>query len=191
MPRGRPASYMYKPTHGQPVDSMPNTLDPDQFERLVRRHAAALALFASQWTNAAEDCVQEAFWELYRQAELPERIVPWLYRVVRNRAISMVRSTDRRRRHERQAAEQADEWFIAPQPAEFSASELGEALAGLDEECREVLVARIWGGLSLAEAAEALGCSASSVHRRYAKGLKQLRERLGLKWLTKNDSTTT
>ncbi len=74
-------------------------MDPELLERLLDEHEAALQLYAAQWTDAPEDSVQEALLKLVRQETLPQQIVPWLYRVVRNQALSMARSARRRRRH--------------------------------------------------------------------------------------------
>ena len=65
---------------------------PERLAELLDAHAAALELFAAQWTQAPADAVQEAFVELARQPELPRNIVAWLYRVVRNRALSEARA---------------------------------------------------------------------------------------------------
>ncbi len=49
----------------------------------------------------------------------------------------------------------------------------------LPAEQREVIVARLWGGLTLDEIAVMVGCSVSSAHRRFEAGIAVLRERLG------------
>ena len=63
-------------------------IGPDILGRLFDEHARALLLFARQSCDAPEDIVQDAFASLARQKLIPERVVPWLYRVVRNGAIS-------------------------------------------------------------------------------------------------------
>jgi len=68
--------------------------------RLLDQHTAALVLYARQWCDAPEDVVQEAFLALLREPAVPENVVGWLYRVVRNRAINASRSSGRRQRHE-------------------------------------------------------------------------------------------
>ena len=158
-------------------------MDPDEFIRLVDRHAAALELFAAQWTVAPGDVVQEAFWQLCRQDPPPERVVPWLYRVVRNGAISAARSESRRRRHEATAARLAGSWFEPGLEAAFDAATATAALQELPEQEREVIIAHVWGGLSFAEIADAFETSSSTAHRRYEAGLAALRERLGVTWL--------
>jgi DNA-directed RNA polymerase specialized sigma24 family protein len=49
-------------------------------------------------------------------------------------------------------------------------------------EQREVVVARIWGGLTFEELAHLVGCSLPTAHRRYQAGLVALRERLKGPW---------
>jgi hypothetical protein len=65
-----------------------NSVTPELLGCLLDEHGGALALYAVQWTDAADDCVQEALIELARQPAVPASPVGWLYRVVRNRAIS-------------------------------------------------------------------------------------------------------
>jgi DNA-directed RNA polymerase specialized sigma24 family protein len=47
---------------------------------------------------------------------------------------------------------------------------------------REVIVARIWGGLTFDEIAQLVGCSLPTAHRRYQTGLTELRTRLDGQW---------
>jgi RNA polymerase sigma-70 factor (ECF subfamily) len=52
-------------------------------------------------------------------------------------------------------------------------------LERLPEEEREVIVARLWGGMTLEQIAAAFDCSVSSAHRRYEAGIAELRQILG------------
>jgi DNA-directed RNA polymerase specialized sigma24 family protein len=61
-------------------------IGPEQLGRFFDEHARALTLYARQWSDAPEDVVQDAFVSLARQWSVPDRVVPWLYRVVRNAA---------------------------------------------------------------------------------------------------------
>lgn len=145
---------------------------------LLDEHGGALELFAAQWSDAPEDCVQEAFVELARQREAPRNTTAWLYRVVRNRAIARARAAERRRRHERFAASLAPAWSSPTDEPTITAAELAEALDNLDESLREVVVARTWGGLSFEQIGEVVGASTSAAHRRYEAGLAELRRLL-------------
>ena len=143
-------------------------------------HAPALVLYARQWCSAAEDVVQEAFVKLIAQSKTPERIVPWLYRVVRNAAISSSRAANRRRRHETAAAAEMPGWFVPTDGVELDADVAAAAFQTAPVEEREIIVADLWGGLTFGEIAELVGCSSSTAHRRYLAGVSALRERLGV-----------
>src|SRR4051794_32392411 len=84
-------------------------LDPETLGRLYRRHAPALRLFARQWPGD-EDFVHDAFLALARQIPPPERVLPWLYRVVRNAALAACRADARRQKREA-AAGVPEAWF--------------------------------------------------------------------------------
>jgi RNA polymerase sigma factor (sigma-70 family) len=168
----------------------PRRASPEYLAALLARHGSALELFARQFTTAPEDCVQEAFIELALQPQLPSNVLAWLYRVVRNRALNMARSQRRRRKREiATVQDDPDVWFRQEPNSELDAEQLTEALSALDEELREVVVARIWGGLSFEEIADIVETSISSAHRRFHSGLDGLRERLGLSWLVRKGST--
>jgi RNA polymerase sigma factor (sigma-70 family) len=151
---------------------------------MLDEHGGALELFAAQWTDSPEDCVQEAFVELARQPAPPRNPAAWLYRVVRNRAIGRARSAERRRRHERLAASLVPAWSNPADEPSVTGAELATALEALDESIREVIVARTWGGLSFEQIADVVGVSTSAAHRRYEAGLSALRQALGVVWNT-------
>lgn len=153
----------------------------EQLTTILRDHVAVLELFASQWTTSAEDVVQEALIEFVRQSQRPSRPIPWLYRVVRNLAIRDYRKRTTRTRHEEEAGLQRYR-LIGSAELQISAEDLMQAMEALESEKREVIVARIWGGLTLEEIGEVVGCSASTAYRRYEEGLVQLRERLAVSW---------
>jgi RNA polymerase sigma-70 factor (ECF subfamily) len=154
-------------------------MDAATFGRLIDRYAPALVLYARQWCAAPEDVVQEAFLALMARASVPDPIAPWLFRVVRNRAISAARAERRRRRREQDVGSRRVPWF-RPDPAEeLDAVALRDALALLPTEQREVIVAHVWGGLTFEQAGALAGCSTSMAYRRYIAGVEALRARLG------------
>jgi RNA polymerase sigma factor (sigma-70 family) len=153
-------------------------MDPTVLGQLVDEHAAALELYARQWCAAPEDVVQEAFLKLVTQGRTPRNVVPWLFRVVRNQAISVLRSAQRRRKHESRAAGRRPQQLFAGGPARLDVEDASRVLQTLAEEQREVITLHLWGGLTFAEIAEVVDSSASTVHRWYLAGLTHLRERL-------------
>ena len=112
-------------------------IDPERLGRLFDDHAGSLVLFARQWCNAPDDIVQDAFMALARQSVVPERVVPWLYRVVRNGAIAAARQTGRRRRREARAANteavNSAPWFAITDD-HIDAARASQLLADLDGE---------------------------------------------------------
>ncbi|HVA49092.1 MAG TPA: sigma-70 family RNA polymerase sigma factor [Pirellulales bacterium] len=151
---------------------------PELLGRVLDEHGPALVLYARQWCSSPEDVVQEALIQLARQRQAPEKLLPWLYRVVRNGAIGAARGARRRRKHETVAAQRADDCFEPAEGDRLDAAEAARCLATLPVEQREVIVARLWGGLSFQEIGDLIGTSSSSAHRWYEAGLEALRERL-------------
>ncbi len=145
---------------------------------LLDRLGGPLQLYARQWCSAPEDVVQEALVELAGQRDWPDNPRAWLFRVVRNRAISQARATQARRRHEDAAAVQAGEWFVRRQRLQGELESAAEALAGLPLELREVVVAHFWGGLTFAEIGKLTHTSRSTAHRRFEAAILTLRERM-------------
>jgi RNA polymerase sigma factor (sigma-70 family) len=144
---------------------------------LIDTHAAALVLCARQWCAEPEDVVQEAFAKLAGQPSPPNDAAAWLYRVVRNGAIDAGKKARRRRQRE-SSASRPERWFVEQEIEGLDAKVATAALEQLDGELREVIVARLWGGLSFEQIAKVVGCSASSAFRRYAAGIEQLRKEL-------------
>src|SRR5262249_12845296 len=127
-------------------------IDPITLGRLYRQHAPALRLYARQWSDSAEDLVQDAFVRLAQQAPPPERVLAWLYRVIRNQALTNYRSSARRRSRELSRAA----WFRVSEDS-LDAQEATRLLTELSLEMREVIVAKLWGGLTFAEISELVG----------------------------------
>jgi DNA-directed RNA polymerase specialized sigma24 family protein len=64
----------------------------------------------------------------------------------------------------------------------IDADHAARLLAELDLETREVIVARLWGGLTFVEIARLQGCPLTTAHRRYQTGLARLHERIERPW---------
>jgi RNA polymerase sigma factor (sigma-70 family) len=154
---------------------------PEELGRLYREHAPALRLYVRQWPAGDEDHVQDAFIKLARQSSAPEKVLPWLYRVVRNAAWQAGRGWLRRRRREGQSS--AEEAWFAAADDRIDGQHATRLLAELPLEQREVVVARIWGGLTFDDVAELTGCSLPTAHRRYQAGLAALREKMEGRWI--------
>jgi RNA polymerase sigma-70 factor (ECF subfamily) len=155
-------------------------VDDKLLGRLLDEHAPALVLYARTWCDTPQDVVQDAFVQLVRQPQTPQCALAWLYQVVRNRAISVSRSAQRRRKHEGRSAAEAATWFAPAEDRRLDAQAAAEALAALPLEQRETVVAKLWGGLSFDQIAVLTQTSSSTAHRRYQAALSVLRERLGV-----------
>jgi RNA polymerase sigma factor (sigma-70 family) len=161
-------------------------IEPEILARLFDRHAPALALYARQWCDLPEDVVQDAFIKLAGLRAQPERVLPWLFRVVRNAAINVGRN-DRNRRKLEVLCSGSDAWFGSDDDR-IDAQQATRLLAELDVEIREVIIARFWGDLKFEDIAALQECSVATAHRRYIRGLTLLNERLEGKWI-RQDST--
>ena len=153
-------------------------IGPELLARLFDENASALRLYACQWCKGteADDAVQDTFVSLAGQSVLPDQVKAWLHRVVRNAAISAARS--RRRRHSRESRVAGNEAWFSSADDLLDAQGATKLLAELDQDCREVIVARLWGGLTFDQIARLQGCSLTTAHRRYQEGLTRLHERL-------------
>jgi RNA polymerase sigma-70 factor (ECF subfamily) len=147
---------------------------------LLDRYAAALALYARQWCAAPEDAVQDAVCKLVALRVPPDDPAAWLYRAVRNAAIDRGKA-DRRRTKREAAVARPDRWFAEREIDGLDAADAVAAIESLPPDEREIIVARLWGGLTLEQAAAAAGCAVSTAHRRFAAGIDHLREMLGVR----------
>lgn len=159
-------------------------ITPEQLEKLLQAHSAALQLYARQWSDSPDDPVQQAFIKLATMDPPPENPTAWLFRVVKNFAISQRRSQLRRRTREQNVAT-TEEYFYADVANKIDPAELTRAIDLLEPQTREVIVARIWGELNFEEIATLVDCSSSTAHRKFESGLNELRNSLGLTWLIK------
>ena len=148
--------------------------------RLLDEHGSRLVLYAQQWCTNPEDVVQEAFIRLMRERTPPAHPTAWLYRVVRNLAISASRSAARRTRHEDAAARRHSQWFEANALDQLDSETVAMSLDSLPIAVREAVVLRLWSELSFQQIAELTETSLSTAHRRYGQGLEMLRAVLGI-----------
>lgn len=152
-------------------------LSSKQLADLWNEHAAALVLLARTYGEAAEDCVQEAFIRLAIQEPIPQSPAAWLFRVVRNEAVTQMRSQQRRRDRESRVARDRPQWLESPSFTEDGwgdVDEIQRGLAALEDTIRDVVVAHIWGNMTFREIAEAFDISRAKAHRCYQQGIHDL-----------------
>ena len=152
----------------------------DTIAELFEQHAPALLLYARQWIGAAaaDDVVQRVFVKLLSGGKLPADPRTWLFRCVRNEAISSWRSDQRRAQRERSAGEDAPPWFLSSIDDAIDAAAAQQVMAELPAAQREIVTLRIWSGLTLAQIAQVTGQPTSSVHHQLNEALSTMRQRL-------------
>jgi len=159
-------------------------MHPQRLRELFDELSAALVLFARQWCDDPDDAVQEAFVDLAACQPEPESPPAWLYTTTRRKAQNIARAAARRRQHHRRAVQgkstAPSSWFEgATGDFPLSPQQVSEGLELLPAQQRELVVARVWGGLTFEQLADVSGCSVSSVYRRYAAALRNLKQILG------------
>ena len=136
------------------------------FEEIVRRYRSRLVAFAAAIVppHRAEDIVQESLARVYsvlRDGSSDVHLAPWLFTIVRNRALNAVR--------DEHVHVELDEQFdgVTPPPEILARrDEVAALVAGikaLPEAQRQALVGRELEGLSHEEIATRLGTSPTSV----------------------------
>lgn len=163
---------------------------PQEIAALLKQHGRGLEAYAAQWSANPEDCVQEAFVKLAAQLPQPENCVAWLFRVTRNQAISALRSKKRRTEHESFASWLSSRRSTSADPANVLAEadereHIVATLSKLDESEREIVVMRIWSGLTWSQIADLTDSSSSSAQRNYVAALEKIRILLETSCLTK------
>jgi RNA polymerase sigma-70 factor, ECF subfamily len=157
-----------------------------QFDELVLASYAGLRRFGYRLTGsraAAEDIVQDVFASIWRrQAEFEYTDpLPYLYRAVRNRAISQRRQAQRQGGWLAGLAREWSERQAAPtDPSEASdlAQAIDQAIAALPERRRTIFAMHRDQQLTYSQIAGALGISIKTVETQMGRALKTLRERL-------------
>ena len=154
-------------------------IDPTRLSAWFAAHAAPLALYARQFArDRAGDVVQEAFVALMQEPAEPRNVKAWLFRTVRNAAVSAARSERRRERRHEALAMARPAWF-EPRPEDLiDASSAQACLEALPAEQREAVVLRIWADLTFAEIAELTGLRTSTVYDHYRAGLAAIRQKM-------------
>ena len=154
------------------------------FEEIFRRYGAALRSYAASIVTAqrADDVTQEAFTKAYlalRDTDKEIQLRPWLYRIVRNTALTDIRD-------EPKPALELDEARAAgmsPEELAEQREEISRLMAGLSElpePQRAAIVMRELEGLSHEQIATSLGLSGGAVRQSIYRARRALREGVGL-----------
>jgi RNA polymerase sigma factor (sigma-70 family) len=158
------------------------------FEVLVERHGPMVLRVCRgvlRDEHAAEDAFQATFLVLARKARsiwVKDSLGSWLHGVAQRVASRARSDAMRRRRHERQAAEQAGTAGVAEAFSDGFQSDteavLGEEIARLPEKYRAPIVLCYLEAMSYQEAASRLGLTEDALRGRLARARERLRSRL-------------
>jgi RNA polymerase sigma-70 factor, ECF subfamily len=152
--------------------------DRAAFERLYHSYSPLVhgVLLARVPYGEVSDLVQDVFLTAFRKLGAlrdPERFGPWVAIIARNRAADFYRRA-------RQTEELRDE--VAQRAGRGAeACEALEVIRSLPEAYRETLVLRLVEGMTGPEIAERTGLRPASVRVNLHRGMKLLRQRLGVK----------
>jgi RNA polymerase sigma-70 factor, ECF subfamily len=151
--------------------------DENWQQALYEDKAAGLILYGRALGlshGEAEDVLQETFLALLQLEERPEEPANYCLRAFRNRALNYRRSVWRRLTRELESRR----WF------EREAEETGperramSLLAELPREQREVIVLKIWNGLTFEAMARIFEVSPNTIAGRFRYGMEKLRRSL-------------
>lgn len=178
-----------------------DTASLDAFLASVERRAFRIAQVATGGRDDALDLVQDAMLQLARRyaARPPEEWPALFYRILQNRIRDWQRhQTVRGRlffwrrdgaRDDGSETEDPVERLADPEPGGAEGLQQAEAMQHLERALRqlparqrEAFELRIWEGLSVEDAAAAMGCTGGSVKTHLHRALGTLREQLQGVW---------
>ena len=150
---------------------------PDEWNAWYGSHSEALVLFARQWLSThtdAEDAVQEGFVRFWQRRHNAQDPVAYLYACVKSAAHDRLRSEARRRVRARVCLREPPTLRCVVDTLD-TAEAIETALSRLPAEQREVVVMKVWGGLTFTRIAGALGINANTAASRYRLAIRALR----------------
>jgi RNA polymerase sigma-70 factor, ECF subfamily len=151
------------------------------WQRWVDQHTPGFLLFARQKARSeadAQDLVQEAVLEAAHRREDGEPPPPALvYATLHRRAVDRARCDDRRSDRELAVADDLEgKWFDTAVEDREMKQLVEKSLRQISEPYRAVILLKVWGELTFAEVAEALGIPPNTAASRYRYGLVELRK---------------
>lgn len=144
-----------------------------------------LLLYARGWGKTredAEDLVQDAVLKMWNYQHEQGRgggppDLPLVFSTIRFGGLMLHRTETRRRRREEAIVylnDFTDVWLDPVAEEDEEAMIMRDAVEGLSGKLREVVVMKIWGGLTFAQISEALAISPNTAASRYRYALEQL-----------------
>jgi RNA polymerase sigma factor (sigma-70 family) len=131
------------------------------------------ALSITRSPACAEDAVHDAFSRVLAKGRLPLEVRPYIFRCVRNASLDVLRSAER----ERRKVEGCRSIFQEGCGAALQET-VTELLMLLSNKEREIVVLKVYSGLTLKEIAKVYGTRQGTVAATYWRSLQKLRKRV-------------
>jgi RNA polymerase sigma-70 factor (ECF subfamily) len=163
------------------------TGDQTAFEMLFRTYYQSLCNYAYtfiQDRDDAEEVVQSTFlsvWEKREALEIHTAVKPYLYAMVRNACLNLLKHEKIKQRHvagELAVAERSVESVTRTVMASELEVRICKAMEQLPEQCRLIFKLSRFEELKYAEIADQLGLSIKTVENQMGKALRIMREQL-------------
>jgi RNA polymerase sigma-70 factor (ECF subfamily) len=135
-----------------------------------RQELFTYALSITRAADVAEDAVHEAIRRLLSNKHAPREIRPYAFRCVRNAALDLLRQAQR-------DARKLEDYRLLFDDAHHEPlrESVAELLAELTEQEREIVVLKIFSGLTFREIADVCGARQGTVASSYWRCLNRLR----------------
>jgi RNA polymerase sigma-70 factor (ECF subfamily) len=157
----------------------------DVWKRWLAENGPRLLLFARGWGKTredAEDLVQESVLKMWHYQQQENRgggppDLPLVFSTIRFAGLMLHRSEKRRKKREESIIylnDFVDVWLDPMMEEDEEGLLLRDAVRGLSDKLREVVVMKIWGDLTFAQISEALAISPNTAASRYRYSLEQL-----------------
>lgn len=174
------------------MNSPHNSSPPAAWKQWFSTHGSRLLLFARQQTRTsedAEDTLQEAMLRLWKSGMIDtnengsnEPCLAAAFTQIRRSAIDQARKNLRRANREARAMELDGAsdvvWFKDSLEQDERSQQIEKALQTLPDYYKEVVILKIWGGLTFEQIAETLDIPMNTAASRYRYALERLRRTL-------------
>lgn len=151
--------------------------DQAAFAALFARYQQRLVRFLTQMVGptTAGDMAQITFLKLHENRHryrAGANVAAWVFTIARNSALDHIRSAPRRREVTGLDVEEGAE---GPRRDLFRDERVRDAISGLPDDQRQVILLHWFGGLSFEEVAGVVGASSAAVRVRAHRGYEKLR----------------
>lgn len=174
-------------TEQQVTPALLKTGDITAFEMLFRTYYQPLCNYAYTFVqnrDEAEEIVQSTFlsvWEKRENLEIRTAVKPYLYAMVRNACLNVLKHEKIKQQHaavELAVAEKSVESVTRTVMASELETKIYEAMEKLPQQCRLIFKLSRFEELKYSEIAEQLDLSVKTVENQMGKALKIMREQL-------------